>query len=448
MNRLTEALSKRFSPSQIQQIYLVSAVLIFFAVIWFGGSRTQNEELKVKEKAEVTNVLTSESTKRYSIDAVNAKVESLHRDVEGLEQSNKNLQKNLEDEKASKRSSEALARELKATKYQLEQMEKRLAAQNEEISERVKNAVKYQMDELKVDAIVNNKDSFDPNRKASTSNSSANQSAVDNADCTFSYGGERCGRTSKQRNTTNTTESNNQRSDSDTRSNELFTVIKTVKKRAPSEATAIDIDIPSGSILTGVLQTGIDAPTQASAQNNPMPVLIRIKKEAILPNLYTQKEVNECFLLAYGYGDLSSERAQFRAETLSCITKNGLPIEHSIAGYAVGEDGKSGLKGKLVSRNSTVLAKTMMAGFMSSVAGVFNKTAVPTISTNPTQSKQFQDAFSSDALQSGAAKGAANAMEKLADYYLKLADQMHPVIEVGAGRVVHVVVHKGTGKKR
>ena len=37
-------------------------------------------------------------------------------------------------------------------------------------------------------------------------------------------------------------------------------------------------------------------------------------------------------------------------------------------------------------------------------------------------------------------QGVSNAAEKLADFYLKMADQIAPVIEISAGREVNVVV--------
>ncbi|WP_028865100.1 TraB/VirB10 family protein, partial [Psychromonas aquimarina] len=143
-------------------------------------------------------------------------------------------------------------------------------------------------------------------------------------------------------------------------------------------------------------------------------------------------------------GDLASERAYLRGEDISCIREDGLVIETGLSAYAVGEDGKAGIKGTLVSRNSKVLINSMAAGFMEGLAGAFNVTPVPVISTNPTGQQDYQSVFDPAAVQGGAAKGAATSFEKLADYYMDLADAMHPVIEVGAGRVVDIVITKGT----
>src|SRR3546814_6203967 len=60
---------------------------------------------------------------------------------------------------------------------------------------------------------------------------------------------------------------------------------------------------------------------------SPFPSLIRIKNEAILPNRF-RADFRECFLIAGGWGDLSSERAYLRAERLSCV-RNDRSEEHT-----------------------------------------------------------------------------------------------------------------------
>ncbi|NMU75841.1 conjugal transfer protein TraB, partial [Vibrio parahaemolyticus] len=96
------------------------------------------------------------------------------------------------------------------------------------------------------------------------------------------------------------------------------------------------IYLPSGSILTGVLINGMDAPTSQGARRDPFPSTLRIQKEAILPNRF-RADVRECFLIVSGYGDLSSERAYLRGETFSCVRDDGGVIEAKLDSYAVGE---------------------------------------------------------------------------------------------------------------
>ena len=177
--------------------------------------------------------------------------------------------------------------------------------------------------------------------------------------------------------------------------------------------------LTAGSILSGQLITGLDVPTGQGARREPYPVLIRIKASAILPNRY-RTNVRECFVLASGYGDLSSERAYLRSETLSCIFKQKdkeQVIERPLEGYIAGEDGKAGLRGRLVSKQGQVMAKAAMAGFLSGVSEAFDIKPVPVFSVVPNQNGQIQSPFQSglngsEALQSSLIKGSNKALEK------------------------------------
>ena len=203
--------------------------------------------------------------------------------------------------------------------------------------------------------------------------------------------------------------------------------------------------IPSGSIFSGTLLSGMDVSTGEGARRDPPPILLRVKKEAILPNRY-RSDVRECFLVASGYGDLSSERAYVRAERLSCIREDGKALEASVEMYAVGEDGKAGLRGRVVNKTGALLGKALIAGFLEGFSKLFGKSQVMTIQTG-TLGKNAQAPFESyltpDALQSAGLSGAGSAMERLSKYYINMAENIYPVIEIDAGRAIDFVLLKG-----
>lgn len=197
--------------------------------------------------------------------------------------------------------------------------------------------------------------------------------------------------------------------------------------------------IPSGSFMRAVLLGGLDAPTGGQAQNNPWPVLLRVQDNAFLPNRFRAK-VKECFLLGSGYGDISSERAYLRLESLSCVLNNGEVVDTNAKGYVVGEDGKAGMRGRLVSKQGQVLANALLAGVASGIGQAFQQSATTystsalgTVGTVET-GKQFQ---------AGIGAGVGKALDRLSQYYINLAEKMFPIIEVDAGRVVDVVLTKG-----
>lgn len=197
--------------------------------------------------------------------------------------------------------------------------------------------------------------------------------------------------------------------------------------------------VPSGSFMRAVLLGGLDAPTGGQAQNNPWPVLLRVQDNAFLPNRYRVK-VKECFLLGSGYGDISSERAYLRLESLSCVLNNGEVVDTGAKGYVVGEDGKAGMRGRLVSKQGQVLANALLAGIASGIGQAFQQSAT-TYSTSALGTVGTVE--TGKQIQAGIGTGVGKALDRLSQYYINLAEKMFPIIEIDAGRAVDVVLTKG-----
>lgn len=193
------------------------------------------------------------------------------------------------------------------------------------------------------------------------------------------------------------------------------------------------------SFTRAVLLGGLDAPTGGQSQTNPHPVLLRLVDNAVLPNRY-RSEVRECFVIGAGYGDISSERAYIRTENLSCIRHDGSALEISIQGSVFGEDGKVGMRGRLVTKQGQLLANALLAGVVSGIGTAFSQYYTTTTTST------FGTISTTDpnkAIQSGLGMGVGSAMNRLANYYISLAEKIFPVIEVDAGRLVDVVLTKG-----
>lgn len=202
--------------------------------------------------------------------------------------------------------------------------------------------------------------------------------------------------------------------------------------------------LPAGTFMRVVLLAGLDAPTGGQAQNNPHPVLMRVLDPAQLPNRY-MADMKDCMITANGYGDISSERAYIRADRLSCIDQHGGAVDVSLKGYVAGEDGKAGVRGRLVSKQGQALANAFLAGIGSGIGQAFKESA-STVSTSPLGSTSTVKEGSE--LQAGLASGVGSAMSQLSKYYIKLAEQVFPVIEVDGGRVVDLVLTRGMSIER
>ena len=217
-----------------------------------------------------------------------------------------------------------------------------------------------------------------------------------------------------------------------------------VNIKKPSSNGIPDMFLPAGSIISGTLVTGLDAPTSNRSKRNPFPALLRIKHEAILPNRY-RMDIRECFLIASGYGDMSAERAYMRAERISCVKKDGAIIETSMDAYSVGEDGKAGIRGRLVSKNGQLIAMTLLSGFVSGLSKAFSPQSVQSFQTGNTPSSQQAFQWPSPQAVGGQAVmgGVSGSSEQIAKYYLEMAKNIFPIIEIDAGRKVDFVMVRG-----
>lgn len=200
--------------------------------------------------------------------------------------------------------------------------------------------------------------------------------------------------------------------------------------------------VPSGTFVKAVALGGADASAAVNAQSNPQPMLFRIIEEGTMPN-NKKSRLKGCLATAAVVGDISSERGLIRLETLSCIEpRTNKVIDVNVEGTVFGPEGKGGIRGTPMWREGGLLQRAFAAGALSGLAsGVTQKFTQTSIS--PLGAVQTASSDAKDILAQAAAAGVGNAMEKLADYNIKRAEQYHPVLQISAGTVVDLVFLKG-----
>ncbi len=204
------------------------------------------------------------------------------------------------------------------------------------------------------------------------------------------------------------------------------------------------ISIPAGSFVSTILLNGLDAPTGGSGTGNPVPILMRVSGFVQLPNQW-RSNLKNCFILGEAKGSLSSERVYIRVDKLSCVTPKGKRLTVAITGYVSGADGKVGLAGRVVSKQGAMLARTLVAGFLQGVGQAFQQSQ-QTISLSPLTGGSTTQANSLDTktmMKMGIGGGVSKATEKLADFYMNMAKEMFPVIEIDSGRHATVILLSG-----
>lgn len=189
--------------------------------------------------------------------------------------------------------------------------------------------------------------------------------------------------------------------------------------------------LPAGTLITGRLLYGMDASTAAAAIRQPQPVVVRIQHQAILPNR-ARFDVRECFLTAGGYGELSSERVMLRTENLSCVRADGGVVDVKLEAVAVGEDGKVGLRGRLVDKQGRSVGLAGLAGLAEGASQALGSRG--TIVTT---------GAGAELLTQSGSRGFSSSLDRIAEFYLERADRLSPVLELAGSREVTFALVRG-----
>jgi conjugal transfer pilus assembly protein TraB len=200
--------------------------------------------------------------------------------------------------------------------------------------------------------------------------------------------------------------------------------------------------LPPGTILTGVTLNGINVGTGPQAQSNPQIVEIRIKKPAIMPNGF-RVNLNNCMIIATGFGSLPAQRVYLRPTTMSCVGPGGAAIESAIKGYVVGDDGISGMRGVVVSHQGELLEKGFFAGMLSGLGSAFQPQTVSSLAINPGSTTQYQYPSPSSVVGNSIGSGVNNAAGMIAKFYIDQAQQLQPTLQVNPGVSVDIILEQG-----
>jgi len=224
-------------------------------------------------------------------------------------------------------------------------------------------------------------------------------------------------------------------------SNPINTILNSAPRAKKRKKKSIGgFYVPAGAFTQGTLLNGLDAPASMKGKSNPYPTLIRLTNLSFLPNQY-RLSMKGCFVLAEGYGSLSSERVYLRTVSLSCIVKGGdKHISAPIKGYIVGQHGKVGLRGKVVTKQGAILAREFMAGLLQGFGSIVQEQS---------QTMSYSALGSTSTInpanvgEAGLGQGLGTAAGELSKFYAKMANSMMPVVEIGAGRKLTLVLTHG-----
>lgn len=216
-----------------------------------------------------------------------------------------------------------------------------------------------------------------------------------------------------------------------------------VKRQTDSRKKDMKDYAPSGSHARAVLLTGLAVGTGTNSSSSPEPIVLRLTDSSLFALGHKTEQLQEATLIGDCSGDISSERAKCRLQTLSLKNRKGEIIEKPVEGWVIGEDGRAGIKGVVVDKSSNVARAAVLSGVLGGISQFFENQSTKGIFPLSAITGQTNALKPSDAIKGGAFAGAGNAMEKLAEYAIARAESMSPVIMVASGREVDIVFRKG-----
>lgn len=197
--------------------------------------------------------------------------------------------------------------------------------------------------------------------------------------------------------------------------------------------------IPSGSFAEAIIIEGADANASVTGNNNTDPIQFRLTGNIQMPNGH-EYDATGCFITGEVYGDISSERGKARTRRLSCKNVDGdeeKTIDMNIKGH-VSYAGKNGIKGKPIMRNGSIVAWAGAAGLLDGFGKGAESASGKSVGIGATA-----DVSGGEVLKQALGGGVSRASTTLSDYYIKRAEQYHPIIEIGAGNLVTIVFQEG-----
>ncbi len=203
--------------------------------------------------------------------------------------------------------------------------------------------------------------------------------------------------------------------------------------------------LPSFTLMPGfvkaIIVAGADVPTMAGKASEPKPIWLSINSEELIAN----NEVlhfEDCMVQATASGDLVSGRAHLRLSKISCSMTDldGIKykINTGIKGWVYGEEGKYGVKGRLVSKEGEIISKGVPLAAIESIIGALSQPDQSFIMPGGTT----ENSVSSNIATSGA-KTSSKILGKFAEYYLQILENMNPYIEIRAKRRVTIAFAGG-----
>lgn len=204
--------------------------------------------------------------------------------------------------------------------------------------------------------------------------------------------------------------------------------------------------LPPNSYAPARVIVGVDASAGVASQTDPLPVVLRITGPArsVVNNgkLLTTR-IQGCVVNGAARGDLSAEKVYVKLAKMTCDQPGGRVAVSEVKGF-ISFGGKTGVRGRVVSREGSLISQALIAGIVGGFGRGFSANANSAFSGITQGADGKREKLSpGDIVTGGFGQGAGDAADTVSKYLIERAEQYQPVIEMPTGIDVEIVFLDG-----
>ena len=204
--------------------------------------------------------------------------------------------------------------------------------------------------------------------------------------------------------------------------------------------------LPANSFAKARVIVGVDAAANVQSQSDPLPVVLRITgpaRSVADRGRVLSTRIEGCLVNGAARGDLSSEKVYVRLARMTCAQPGGRYAESEVKGF-IAFGGKSGVRGRVVSREGSLATQAFFAGLVGGIGRGFSANANAFLRGSTVASSGERDTLSTgDIIKGGLGEGVSAAGDRVSEYLIERAEQYQPVIEMPTGIEVEIVFLDG-----
>ncbi|NRD89596.1 conjugal transfer protein TraB [Sphingopyxis sp. BSNA05] len=224
---------------------------------------------------------------------------------------------------------------------------------------------------------------------------------------------------------------------------------KSAKKRTSETSPLLVEDspeyLPPNSYAPAKVIVGVDASVGVASQSDPLPVVLRITgpaRSVVKNGKLLTTNITGCIVNGAARGDLSAEKVYVKLARMTCNQPGGRVAVSEVKGF-ISFAGKSGVRGRVVSREGSLVSQALLAGIVGGFGRGFSANANGIFSGQIGANGKRDSLSGADILTGGLGQGAGDAADTVSKYLIERAEQYQPVVEMPTGIDVEIVFLDG-----